>query len=297
MRRHGYNTSSHQVAQNPPKTLTLVRMCAHRYMWRHNYNTSFYQVANQLSSPVLKSTVQSTIIRRNGTTFPSTQDYFNILQTCALGPAFWTASLYITCNVQVFTPPRVHAVAERQGPAHVLTEHRASVTHQLTGCCSAADRPALVEQYVQYFANNSFDVMVMPMTPATAPPIYGCVPDPLPDTTPSVLCMHTPTAHCHLRQGTHEANSIVLALSVLNQGPRRVISAQHDCPFPNSLGQCASKARCKSMPDMEIGALIMLQLRLYAVWSRTCCSMESTCPTGWCCGARPLLRRPSAPTA
>ena len=56
---------------------------ARRYLWRHGYNTSFYQVANQLSSPVLKGTVQSTIIKRNDSTYPSTTDYFNILQTCA----------------------------------------------------------------------------------------------------------------------------------------------------------------------------------------------------------------------
>ena len=55
-------------------------------MWRHNYNTSFYQVANQLSSPVLKATVQSTIIKRNDSTYPTTSDYFQILQTCAFSP-------------------------------------------------------------------------------------------------------------------------------------------------------------------------------------------------------------------
>ena len=53
-----------------------------RYLWRHGYNTSFYQVASQLAGPVLKSTVASTIINRNDTTYPSTADYFNIKTTC-----------------------------------------------------------------------------------------------------------------------------------------------------------------------------------------------------------------------
>lgn len=57
-------------------------MCCHRYMWRHNYNTSFYQVAQQMASPVTKSTVLSTIINRNSSTFPSIQDYFDILSKC-----------------------------------------------------------------------------------------------------------------------------------------------------------------------------------------------------------------------
>ena len=55
---------------------------ASRYLWRHDYNTSFYQVSQQLASPVLKSTVSSTIINRNDTTYPSTADYFNIKSTC-----------------------------------------------------------------------------------------------------------------------------------------------------------------------------------------------------------------------
>ena len=32
---------------------------------------------------MLKSTVQGTIIKRNGSTFPTSTDYFNILQYCA----------------------------------------------------------------------------------------------------------------------------------------------------------------------------------------------------------------------
>ena len=56
---------------------------ASRYLWRHDYNTSFYQVSQQLASPVLKSTVSSTIINRNDTTYPSTADYFKIKSTCA----------------------------------------------------------------------------------------------------------------------------------------------------------------------------------------------------------------------
>lgn len=55
-----------------------------RYMWRHKYNTSFYQLAQQIASPTLKSTVMSTIINRNDSTFPTDQDYFNIIQTCEL---------------------------------------------------------------------------------------------------------------------------------------------------------------------------------------------------------------------
>ena len=62
---------------------------------------------------------------------------------------------------------------------------------QLTGRCSAADRPALVQQYLQQFDNHTFDVMIMPMTPATAPPIYGCSSVPLPDMMSLSLHMHT----------------------------------------------------------------------------------------------------------
>ncbi len=55
-------------------------------MWRHGYNTSFYQVAAQMASPATKATVLSTIINRNTSSFPSIQDYFDILQTCAASP-------------------------------------------------------------------------------------------------------------------------------------------------------------------------------------------------------------------
>ena len=51
-------------------------------MWRHKYNTSFYQLAEEIASPVTKSTVLSTIINRNDSTFPTDADYFNIIQTC-----------------------------------------------------------------------------------------------------------------------------------------------------------------------------------------------------------------------
>ena len=51
-------------------------------MWRHKYNTSFYQLAEQIASPVTKSTVLSTIINRNDSTFPTDADYFKIIQTC-----------------------------------------------------------------------------------------------------------------------------------------------------------------------------------------------------------------------
>ncbi len=53
-----------------------------RYMWRHGYNTSFYQLAEQIASPVTKSTVLSTIINRNDSTFPTDADYFQIIRTC-----------------------------------------------------------------------------------------------------------------------------------------------------------------------------------------------------------------------
>ena len=62
-------------------TLTKVPPC--RYMWRHGYNTSFYQLAEQIASPVTKSTVLSTIINRNDSTFPTDADYFQIIRTCA----------------------------------------------------------------------------------------------------------------------------------------------------------------------------------------------------------------------
>ncbi|CAL8466175.1 g5711 [Coccomyxa elongata] len=90
-----------------------------RYMWRHGYNTSFYQVAQQMASPATKATVLSTIINRNTSSFPSIQDYFNILQTY---------------------------------------------------------RPALRQQYIDMYNNNTFDIMVMPTTPVTAPPIYSVEP-------------------------------------------------------------------------------------------------------------------------
>ena len=57
-------------------------MSDRRYMWRHKYNTSFYQLAEQISSPVTKSVVLSTIINRNDSTFPTDEDYFKIIQTC-----------------------------------------------------------------------------------------------------------------------------------------------------------------------------------------------------------------------
>lgn len=53
-------------------------------MWRHGYNTSFYQVAEQMAGPATKSTVMSTIINKNSSAFPTIDDYFNILKTCAL---------------------------------------------------------------------------------------------------------------------------------------------------------------------------------------------------------------------
>lgn len=39
-----------------------------------------------------------------------------------------------------------------------------------------ADRPALRQQYIDYYNNYTFDVMVMPATPVTAPPIYSVEP-------------------------------------------------------------------------------------------------------------------------
>ena len=32
------------------------------------------------------------------------------------------------------------------------------------------------QMYIDYYSNNSFDVMCMPTTPATAPPIYSVEP-------------------------------------------------------------------------------------------------------------------------
>ena len=55
-------------------------------MWRHKYNTSFYQLAEEIASPVTKSTVLSTIINRNDSTFPTDADYFKIIQTCEPSP-------------------------------------------------------------------------------------------------------------------------------------------------------------------------------------------------------------------
>ncbi len=52
-------------------------------MWRHGYNTSFYQLAQQMASPATKATVLSTIIAKNATAFPTIDDYFKILTTCA----------------------------------------------------------------------------------------------------------------------------------------------------------------------------------------------------------------------
>ena len=57
-----------------------------RYMWRHKYNTSFYQLAEEIASPVTKSTVLSTIINRNDSTFPTDADYFKIIQICEPSP-------------------------------------------------------------------------------------------------------------------------------------------------------------------------------------------------------------------
>ena len=39
-----------------------------------------------------------------------------------------------------------------------------------------ADIPAMRQMYVNYYSNNSFDVMCMPTTPSTAPPIYSVEP-------------------------------------------------------------------------------------------------------------------------
>lgn len=63
-------------------------------MWRHKYNTSFYQLAEEIASPVTKSTVLSTIINRNDSTFPTDADYFNIIQTCELP---WTPYAWECC--------------------------------------------------------------------------------------------------------------------------------------------------------------------------------------------------------
>ena len=44
----------------------------------------------------------------------------------------------------------------------------------LLSCC--ADIPAMRQMYIDYYSNNSFDVMCMPTTPSTAPPIYSVEP-------------------------------------------------------------------------------------------------------------------------
>lgn len=41
---------------------------------------------------------------------------------------------------------------------------------------ACADRPALRQQYIDMYSNNTFDIMVMPTTPVTAPPIYSVEP-------------------------------------------------------------------------------------------------------------------------
>lgn len=41
---------------------------------------------------------------------------------------------------------------------------------------ACADRPALRQQYINMYNNNTFDIMVMPTTPVTAPPIYSVEP-------------------------------------------------------------------------------------------------------------------------
>ena len=39
-----------------------------------------------------------------------------------------------------------------------------------------ADKPALRQKYIEYYNNNTFDIMCMPTTPSTAPPIYSVEP-------------------------------------------------------------------------------------------------------------------------
>lgn len=46
--------------------------------------------------------------------------------------------------------------------------------HFLPHAC--ADKPALREKYIEYYNNYTFDIMCMPTTPATAPPIYSVEP-------------------------------------------------------------------------------------------------------------------------
>ena len=50
---------------------------------------------------------------------------------------------------------------------------RADCSDILTHC---ADIPAMKQMYIDYYSNNSFDVMCMPTTPATAAPIYSVEP-------------------------------------------------------------------------------------------------------------------------
>lgn len=38
------------------------------------------------------------------------------------------------------------------------------------------DKPALQQQYLDLYNNNTVDIMIMPTTPSTAPPIYSVEP-------------------------------------------------------------------------------------------------------------------------
>ena len=42
--------------------------------------------------------------------------------------------------------------------------------------CVFTDKPALQQQYLDLYNNNTFDIMIMPTTPSTAPPIYSVEP-------------------------------------------------------------------------------------------------------------------------
>lgn len=43
-------------------------------------------------------------------------------------------------------------------------------------CMLHADKPALTQQYKELYFNNSVDIILMPATPSTAPPIYSVEP-------------------------------------------------------------------------------------------------------------------------
>lgn len=57
-----------------------------------------------------------------------------------------------------------------------IQRHHEAWLDDVDVCAPFADKPALTRMYIEEYNNNTFDIMVMPTTPITAPPIYSVEP-------------------------------------------------------------------------------------------------------------------------